>query len=89
MDKYIVGIRKGIDSVIFSCIIEAFMFIPDIAFDVIKHFDNIIPGVILIVVNALFIAKIISSYIISSYIIIADKNDVINIDNINENMDDK
>lgn len=57
MDKYIVGIRKGIDSVIFSCIIEAFMFIPDIAFDVIKHFDNIIPGVILIVVNALFIAK--------------------------------
>ncbi len=84
MDKYIVGIRKGIDSVIFSCIIEAFMFIPDIAFDVIKHFNNIIPGVILIVVNALFIAKI-----ISSYIIIADKNDVINIDNINENMDDK
>lgn len=60
------------------------MFISDIAFDVIKHFDNIIPGVILIVVNALFIAKI-----ISSYIIIADKNDVINIDNINENMDDK
>lgn len=60
------------------------MFIPDIAFDVIKHFDNIIQGVILIVVNALFIAKI-----ISSYIIIADKNDVINIDNINENMDDK
>ena len=51
------------------------MFIPDIAFDVIKHFDNIIPGVILIVVNALFIAKI-----ISSYIIIADKNDVINMD---------
>ena len=63
---------------------QAFMFIPNIAFDVIKHFDNIIPGVILIVVNALFIAKI-----ISSYIIIADKNDVINIDNINENMDDK
>ena len=72
------------DSQWYDNLIEAFMFIPDIAFDVIKHFDNIIPGVILIVVNALFIAKI-----ISSYIIIADKNDVINIDNINENMDDK
>lgn len=84
MDKYIVGIRKGIDSIIFSCIIEAFILIPDIAFDVIKHFNNIIPGVILIVVNALFIAKV-----ISSYIIIVDKNNVINIDDINDNMDDK